>query len=253
MAAVSSRPPTRVGLVFPGGGPEGEYYRFERSTAGSVRVYFANSRVGVDANGHDHTPATLWETARIDWIVEAARRIRPLDLDALMWACTSGSFIRGREFAEEQASTLSSFMGIPASSTSLAFVAAIRHLGLKRVSVLATYPKAASQAFVDFLLQFGVVVDEVEWLDAPSGWEANLIPDDRLKSGTLRVATPRTDAVLIPDTALAALHLVEDLETSISRPVLTANAVTLWQAMNLGSARMSVPGFGSLLAASATA
>ena len=237
-----------IGLIFPGGGPEGEYYRFERRTGGAIRVYFANSRVGVDAEGRDHSPESLRETARIDWITEAAARIRPLELDVMMWACTSGSFIRGREFAEEQAASLAAFAGVPASSTSLAFVAAARSLGLRKVGVLATYPEAAARAFAEFLAAYGLTVDRVDWLGTQSGWDANLLADDSIERGARRVASSAVDAVLIPDTALAALHLVDALEAELGRPVITANAATLWQAQELAGAHVPVSGLGSLLA-----
>ena len=54
--------------------------------------------------------------------------------------------------------------------------------------------------------------------------------------------------MLVPDTALPTLSIVERLEQAAGRPVLTANAVSLWEAMTLSGERMSRPGYGALLA-----
>jgi maleate cis-trans isomerase len=239
--------PVRIGLVFPGGGPEGDYYRFERALDGAVRVYFANSRIGPSARGQDHDPEALAATGRIDWILEAADRLRGVGLDVIEWACTSGSFIGGRAYADKQVTALAEYMNIPASSTSLSFVAALRHLELRRVAVVATYPEPAAQAFATFLEECDIAACGLHWLDAPSGWDAALIPQATLEAAVAKAARSDVDALLIPDTALPTLHLIEDLERIADRPVLTANAVTLWHAMMLAGARWSLNGHGTLL------
>ena len=51
--------------------------------------------------------------------------------------------------------------GLPASSTSFAFVHAARELGVRRVAVGATYPDDVSRLFADFLRAGGLEVTEV--------------------------------------------------------------------------------------------
>jgi maleate cis-trans isomerase len=153
-----------------------------------------------------------------------------LRVDTIVWACTSGSFILGRAGAEAQAKTLREATGKPGTSTSLAFVAALERLGTPRVAVLATYPEPASRAFAAFLSEYGVDVADLRWLDAPSGFDAANIDEQRLGAALSKVDLGRVEAVLIPDTALPSLDLVDRLEAACGRPVLTANQVTLWAA-----------------------
>jgi maleate cis-trans isomerase len=54
------------------------------------------------------------------------------------------------------------------------------------------------------------------------------------------------DAVLVPDTALPSLDLVERLEARAGLPVLTANQVTLWAALGLVRKDVAVSGFGRI-------
>ncbi len=237
---------TRIGLIIPSGGPEADYYAFEEAAAGALKFYFTISRVGGEP-GRDHETEALKETGQVEWLVEAAERIRPMRLDAVHWACTSGSFVMGRSFAEKQSEELSAALDIPASSTSLAFAAASAELGLERVAVLATYPEPIADLFVRFLDEYGITVENLRWLDAPSGWDATRFDEGFITENALKLLDREVDAILVPDTALPSLHYLERLERSVEVPVLTANAVTLWDAQRISGKVVALPGYGQLL------
>jgi maleate cis-trans isomerase len=237
---------TRIGMIIPSGGPEADYYSYEEAANGALKFYFTISRVGGDL-GHDHDPDALRQTAQVEWLAEAAERLRPFRLDGLQWACTSGSFINGRAFAEAQAAAIGKVLGIPATSTSLAFAAALAHLGLRRVAVLATYPEPAARAFAAFLGEFGIDVARLDWLGAPSGWDAARFGESLITPAAVKMVEPGIEAVLIPDTALPSLHYLERLERRVGLPVLTANAVTIWDAERIAGRHAALPSFGSLL------
>ena len=54
------------------------------------------------------------------------------------------------------------------------------------------------------------------------------------------------EAVLIPDTALPSLELIDRLEAACRRPVLTANQVTIWAGLGLATRPLIVVGYGRL-------
>ena len=130
-----SKNPLRLAFVWPGGGSEQEYYQFAEATGDQVKILLACSRVGATGEGSDHDIEELLETARIDWILDAAKRSVCLRPDTVFWACTSGTFVVGRQGAEEQISALQEVTGVSAGSTSLSFVDAISQLGFRRVGV----------------------------------------------------------------------------------------------------------------------
>ena len=237
----------RMGIIWPSGGGEYEYFQYARATGETLRVYLTTTRVGGE-EGKDHDIEALKETARIDWLQAAAERLARLEPDVVFWTCTSGSFVLGRDYALRQRDAIAEAAGRPAGSTSLAFVEALRSSGLNRVSVLATYPEPASRAFASFLGEFGVDVVHLQWLDAPSGWHATAFDPERIVNGVREAAREGVEAVLVPDTALPTLSIVERLEEAAARPVLTANAVSLWSAMELAGRQIPAPGYGSLLA-----
>jgi maleate cis-trans isomerase len=57
---------------------------------------------------------------------------------------------------------------------------------------------------------------------------------------------PEADAVLVPDTAMHTLGIVDDLEAAVGKPVLTANQVTVWEGLRLVDRQQRVDGLGRL-------
>jgi maleate cis-trans isomerase len=232
---------TRLGFVYPGGGAEHDYYRF--AEAHGVQVFLAGSRI---PGGDDHQLDALEQTAQIEHILEPARRLLTLRIDAIVWACTSGSFILGRTGAEAQARALRQATGKPATSTSLAFIAALDRLNVARVAVLATYPEPASNALSAFLAEYGIVVASLRCLNAACGFDAANIEGKQIASALAETDLSSAEAVLIPDTALPSLDIVDHLETNCGMPVLTANQVTLWAALGLAGRPIVASGFGQI-------
>ena len=55
-------------------------------------------------------------------------------------------------------------------------------------------------------------------------------------------------AVLLPDTALHTVDLLDALDARVGKPVLTANQVSIWQGLRLAGQDERRKGFGALFA-----
>jgi len=143
-----------VGLLYPGHSAEDDYPSLEARLDGSVKLPVVITSVGEDA----HRVDALLDLGRAERLAEGAAELAPSRPDAVMWACTSGSFVFGPEGANIQAAGVAQALGVPASSTSIAFVDACRTLELKRVAVAASYPEDVAQHFVRFLSAGGLDV-----------------------------------------------------------------------------------------------
>jgi len=237
----------KLGFIYPIGGGEYEYYQFAEALGYRVRPYLVFAwHAGGDEN---HDPDALKETGAVERLAVSARGLVPLDPDVVLWACTSGSFIAGRAWAEDQVRGVHAVTGKPTSSTSIAFVNAVRHLGAKRVELLASYPERTSKAFASFLGEHGIDVSHLRWMGAPGGRDAFLMPLERFMEAAREVDGPDVDAFLVPDTAIAGFPLIGPLEGELGKPVLTANQVTIWEALRLAGWREKIAGYGKLLAA----
>ncbi|MBK1869270.1 hypothetical protein JHL16_23115 [Aestuariivirga sp. YIM B02566] len=234
----------KLGFLYPLGGAEYEYYHFEERLDHRVRTYLTGVRIF--GEGSDHDPEHLQRTGALDNLTRAAIGLKPLSPDAALWACTSGSFIDGRAHAEKQAAAIAATLGCPASSTSLAFVHAARHLGLQRLALLATYSEPAAQAFANFLSEFGFEIGPITWLDAPAGPDAAAFSIEKVMATLADMDLSSTDGVLIPDTAMPGFELVRRAEATFGLPVLAANQVSIWEGLRLAEASITLADHGRL-------
>ncbi|GAB4005885.1 hypothetical protein GCM10029992_55030 [Glycomyces albus] len=149
--------------------------------------------------------------------------------------------------AHEQAAALSeSAGGLPASSTSFAFVHAARALGARKVAVAASYPGDVTALFADFLAAGGIEVVEMSSHDIDTAAEVGRMTPDAVTALASRYDRPGADALLIPDTAMRTLALVNTLEERIGKPVLTANQVTIWEGLRLAGSSSTSDSLGAL-------
>ncbi|WP_410579934.1 decarboxylase [Amycolatopsis sp. lyj-108] len=168
------------------------------------------------------------------------------------WACSSCSFTRGLEGALEQSRVLGERLDVPARSTSLAYLTALAHLGADRVALASVYHRDTTATFADFLAEAGVTTVHSVSADAPS--DRALATWDRGQITELAIAADQAEAeaVLIPETALHTAPLLEELETGLGKPVLTATAVTLWDSLHALGTPPIRPGLGKLFAPAST-
>lgn len=194
----------------------------------------------------DHDVHALLRLGAQDLLEPPAKEAAQAGADSVMWACTSGSFVYGWDGCHEQAGWVAAASGAPASSTSLAFAEAVKHLGLSRVSVAATYPEDVASHFVEFLGRGGITVTALSTYDVPSGEDAGLLGPDWVLETARAADLTGAEALLIPDTALHTMAVLPQLEETIGLPVLTANQVTAWQGLRLAGHPAAASGLGTL-------
>lgn len=233
---------TTVGLLYPGFGAEDDFPALERRLSPPFRLPLVHTSVGEDAHRVDAL-LDLGSTARLAQGAEELRRHNP---DAVMWACTSGSFVFGWEGAHQQVAGVADALRLPVSSTSLAFVHALEALGVTRVAVAASYPEDVAIHFVDFLRHGGAETVSFGSHGIYTAAEVGLLERDAV-IGMVRAAdVPEADAILVPDTAMHSLAWLDDLDAAVGKPVLTANQVTIWEGLRIAGAPTAQPGMGRL-------
>ena len=215
-----------VGIIYPDHAAEDDYH-----IAGDwLKVHLPVEHVyGTDL----HAVPELLDLGRADRLADAATRLAAQHPKAVMWACTSASFVYGLDGARQQAEQLATVAGVPAASTSQSFVAALQTLKITNVAVAASYPQEVATLFVDYLAAHGIETTAMvsAGIDTAAA-VANLTPEDVFELA-VRHDDPSADALLIPDTAMRTVHVLSELETRVGKPVLTANQVTIWYGLQL--------------------
>jgi maleate cis-trans isomerase len=221
----------RLGFLYPPCGAEDELYRHGEAAAENIRVTLIGTRIFGDEE--EHAVHHLRRTGQLDNLRRHAAVLGRLRPAVVIWACTSGSFVDGAEHARAQAEAIGEAAGCAGSSTSLAFARACQHLGVTKVAVLASYPQPAAQAFSRFLAQSGQTVTAMRWLSIASGPAAAEFGSENLIAQAAEIRLDGAEALLVPDTAIPAWETIAPLEERLQIPVLTANQVTLWEALRL--------------------
>ena len=233
-----------LGFLYPGHAAEDDYPRMAGVMGGRVGVEVVHTSVGVDA----HRVDALLDLGGSGRLLEGASALKERGVDCAVWACTSGSFVFGWDGARRQVSEIEKFLGVPASSTSFAFVNALRAIGARRVAIAATYPEDVARAFDAFLAEDGVETLSVGSEDIITATEVGTLGRERVVSFVTAGDHPDAQAVLVPDTALHTIEWLGELEDATGKPVLTANQVSMWEALRLVESLQPEDGLGALFA-----
>ncbi|WP_369169609.1 decarboxylase [Streptomyces sp. R28] len=233
---------TALGFLYPGHSAEDDYPRIEQLLASDIRLDLVHTDIGEDA----HRVDALLRMGAAERLAEGVEALRLTGAEAVVWACTSGSFVYGWEGAHEQVRALARTAGMPASSTSFAFVHAVRELGVRRVAVGATYPDDVAGLFAQFLTAGGAEVAAVSDSGIITAAEVGTWGEAEVFALAKEADTADAEAVLLPDTALHTAAHIPALEAELGKPVLTANQVTVWEALRLADRRVNAPAMGAL-------
>lgn len=234
-----------VGILYPGYSAEDDYPRAEALLDGP-RLPLVHTAMAQDA----HRVDALLDIGADD-VLAAGVESLPSALDSVVWACTSGSFVFGWDGAAAQVAALGAAAGVPASSTSFAFVDACAHLGVRRVAVGATYPDDVAERFVAFLAAAGIEVLALSSRGIVTAAEVGTLESAAVLDFAAAADHADAQAVLLPDTALHTIELLDALDARLGKPVLTANQVSVWQGLRLAGAGGPRTGLGALFAKTA--
>lgn len=189
------------------------------------------------------TVSMLWRMAEDREIEDAAllgARQRPA---CISYACTAASFVRGKGGDEDINRRITAVTGIPATSTSTSLLRALRALNVERLAVATPYLDELNERLDLFLEAHGFRV--VSML----GLNAKVIQDVKPQE-IVQLArdcdSSDAEAVFVSCTTMKTAPYVAALEETLQKPVLSANQVSIWDAMQLTGMQPAMPGRGCL-------
>ncbi|MGZ2356140.1 decarboxylase [Streptomyces sp. 372A] len=235
---------TTVGFLYPGHFAEDDYPRMEVLLDSTIRLVVHHTE-SPDAAYREEALSALGTPGRLAAGIEELQRS---GVQSIVWACDGGSFLYGWQGAHDQAAALARAAGVPASSTSIGFVHAVRKLGAERVAVAASYPEAVAERFAAFLRETGMEVTGTHAAGVTEAAEAASWDAGQVLELARAADRPEAEAVLIPDTALHTVAHLPELEEALGKPVLTANQVAAREALRLADRPAWAPGLGALFA-----
>ena len=179
----------------------------------------------------------------------AAERLAERGARAVAYGCTSGSYVLGPDGDAAIIEQIKAASGLPATTTSAAVVQALQTLGAESVAVLSPHIDALNERLRAYLEASGFRVAAMVGLNLSCDIEA-VEPAETREIVASQVDRPDADAVFISCTGMRTAEVISEMETSLGKPVVTANQATLWRVGQLAGVGMNRPERGRLLAAS---
>ncbi|OMH27684.1 Asp/Glu/hydantoin racemase [Tersicoccus phoenicis] len=168
-----------------------------------------------------------------------ARSLAAVEPEAVVFACTSGSFVNGVAGARRIAQAITEETSAPAVTTSEALLEALDVLGVQRLAIATPYVARLTALLEDFLQvddrtvvrTAGLGLDRLIW-HVPYSVTADLVRD---------ADHPDAEAVFVSCTNLPTFAIITALEDELGKPVLTANQVTAWAGLRRLGLRLAAP------------
>jgi maleate isomerase len=249
---VTSPRPTRIGMIVPSSNTclEPQTYRMLGDRA-DVTVHFTRvevTRIALDAGSDkqfDH--ATM---------VAAARLLSTAEVDVVAWNGTAGSWL-GPDSDREMVRQIAEATGVPATTSTLAYLDAFEAFGTSRLGLLTPYTEDVNDAIRARYAVEGVqVVGERHLGLSVNEAFARVHPDELLAPSSELAAGrggARPDALAYVCTNLYGASVVEQVERATQVPVLDSVAVTLWRCLSMAGAAPLDAKWGRLLAGASRA
>lgn len=241
----------RIGLLTPHFDlvPELE---FSAMAPDGVSIHAARVLFGVSAGATVVGADAARAIAEPPFVDDAAEQLATGPIDVMVFGFTSSSYLSGADAdiaLKERLEIRTS--GIPVVIPCAAAVAALRQLGVDRLALVNPpwFPVSTDELGAKYFQNEGIDVvyhapAEIAFGELPSG-QIDVTPSAVYE--WVRANVPeRAGAVLIGGNGFRAVDAIEDLEKELGRPVLTANQVALWQALNLCDIQLPVSGYGQI-------
>lgn len=191
----------------------------------ATRVYVAE--VSCEA---DKAASLLAMHGQLD---RAVTELASLHVDAIAYACTSGSFLNGRDSDQVMCEELTRSTGIPIVTTSSALVTALRALSANTVAVATPYVAPVADGATAYLSQAGFDVVARNDLHLLSNLDKGRLEPTASYVAATGMDTSAADAVVISCTNWRTLDSLVAIESATGRPAISSNLVTLWALLRL--------------------
>ncbi len=202
----------------------------------------SHTDIGEDA----HRVDALREMGSGERLAAGVEGLRLAGAETVVWACTSGSFVHGWEGAQQQVQD----PGPAGRDAGLLDVLRLRARGPRDRRTPGRdrrhLPGGHHRPVRGLPAGRRPGGDRNAVLGVVTAAEAGTWGEEDVLTLARAADTPDAEAVLLPDTALHTAAHLGVLEKSLSKPVLTANQVTVWEGLRLADRRVNAPSLGTL-------
>ena len=237
------RRPVRIGFLVPPGNPTVEVEMIALAPP-NVSVHFTR----MVAHGAVGAQDGLLERTRtqIAHVAENAALLAMVRPKVIAMAHTAMSATLGAAGEAELVARMEREHGIPFITAFGSVLAALARLGATRVALGTPYDAGATARTRAYLEAHGIEVVSEGRLEGV----ANIYDETAARARELarRVDAPAAQAVFLSGLGMPTVATLEDMERDLGKPVVSAAAAMMWNALRVAGEPAPLAGFGRLLA-----
>lgn len=170
----------------------------------------------------------------VDAVAAGTRALAAVAPEVTVYACTSGSFVHGLAGEERLCKTMEDAGARRAITTSGALLDALARVGAHRIAIATPYDREVTVRLEAFLGEAGYETTSSSYLGLRG--EIWRVGYDTVVELAEAADDPSADALFLSCTNLRTFDVLPELERRLGKPVLSANQVTMWAALERAGA-----------------
>jgi len=222
----------RIGLILPCDMTlDQEYWRYvpDEVSINITRTGFHDGPLSIEL------ALNVSDFSEIEYAAKSLTKIEP---DVIGFACTSGSYLRGLEGERQLRQVMVKAGAKVAITTSSSLISALQSLGVRRIAVGTPYPENMGSLLGKFLTDAGF--EPVSVINMELDEVVDRIPDEEVWRLAQTAMRPEAEALFLACTGVPTFDLLRPLEEHLHIPVLSANQVTMWEALRLANIQPAI-------------
>ncbi len=178
---------------------------------------------------------------------DAIDRVVTAGVDHVIMGVALEAFWGGVEQAQALQDELAERAGVGISMGSTATVAALEHLGIRRIAVLTPHMPRGDEQVRHYFEEAGYEITQLIGLKCPSPVMIAHTTAGEIRAAMTELNGTGPDAIVQVGTNLPAMGIAAEAERWFDKPVLSINAVTYWDCLRRLGIDDHVFGHGSIL------
>ena len=196
---------------------------------------------------HNQNPLTKENLLKMEDDLESvANKILPDEkISTIAYGCTSGTIAIGEDKVKEK--ILLAKPGCYVTTPVTSALKAFKQMDIKKIALFTPYPDAVNKTILEYFTKKNIEVSSFASLNLNLDSEfANVDPNYILEISS-KLETKNADALFISCTALPVLNILDKLEQTIQKPVLSSNQTLIWDTIRSIGYKSPIKGYGKLL------
>ena len=179
-------------------------------------------------------------------ISEAARLILPqIKLDSIAYACTAASAAIGDENVKKVLNQ--GKPETPCVTPTSGAIAGFKRLGINKVSLIAPYIKPVSENLAQYFTCLGLEITSLHYMGIEDDRNIACVSHQSIIDCARLAAKTNSEGLFYSCTALPAVPIIKQLESTTGKPAISSNQAMFWHATRSAGYDKPVNHYGKLL------